>query len=58
MPCSVVLLQDLEASLAASMSREKESMEQISALEKERDNLARELSSYISKDKDQVRLQV
>ena len=29
-------------------------MEQIAALEKERDNLARELSSYISKDKDQA----
>lgn len=46
--------QDLEASLAASMSREKETMEQTAALEKEKENLARELASYINKEKDKV----
>lgn len=51
-----MLLQDLEASLAASMSREKETMEQTAALEKEKENLARELASYINKEKEQVDL--
>lgn len=46
--------QDLEASLAASMSREKETMEQTAALEKEKENLSRELASYINKEKDKV----
>lgn len=46
--------QDLEASLAASMSREKETMEQTAALEKEKENLARELASYINKEKEKV----
>lgn len=50
----MLLLQDLEASLAASMSREKETMEQTAALEKEKENLARELASYINKDQDKV----
>ena len=50
------MLQDLEASLAASMSREKETMEQTAALEKEKENLARELASYINKEKEQVDL--
>ena len=50
----MLLLQDLEASLAASMSREKETMEQTAALEKEKENLARELASYINKEKDKV----
>lgn len=48
----VDLRKDLEASLAASMSREKETMEQTAALEKEKENLARELASYINKEKD------
>lgn len=52
----MLLLQDLEASLAASMSREKETMEQTAALEKEKENLARELASYINKEKDKVDL--
>ena len=51
---NVCILQDLEASLAASMAREKETMEQIAALEREKENLARELASYISKDSDKV----
>lgn len=50
----MLLLQDLEASLAASMSREKETMEQTAVLEKEKENLARELASYINKEKDKV----
>lgn len=50
----IMSLQDLEASLAASMSREKETMEQTAALEKEKENLARELASYINKDQDKV----
>lgn len=50
----VIFIQDLEASLAASMSREKEMMEQTAALEKEKENLARELASYINKEKDKV----
>ena len=50
----MLLLQDLEASLAASMSREKETMEQTATLEKEKENLARELASYINKDQDKV----
>lgn len=37
------------------MSREKETMEQTAALEKEKENLARELASYINKEKDKVR---
>ncbi|XP_068754666.1 myosin-11-like [Montipora capricornis] len=48
----VELRKDLEASLAASMSRETETMEQTAALEKEKENLARELASYINKEKD------
>ena len=52
----MLLLQDLEASLAASMSREKETMEQTATLEKEKENLARELASYINKEKDKVDL--
>lgn len=52
--CMMLLLQDLEASLAASMSREKETMEQTATLEKEKENLARELASYINKDQDKV----
>lgn len=36
------------------MSREKETMEQTAALEKEKENLARELASYINKEKDKV----
>lgn len=52
----ILLLQDLEASLAASMSREKETMEQTAALEKEKENLARELASYINKEKEKVDL--
>ncbi len=47
-------MQDLEASLAASMNREKETMEQTAALEKEKENLARELASYINKEKEKV----
>jgi len=50
----MLLLQDLEASLAASMSREKETMEQTATLEKEKENLARELANYINKEKDKV----
>lgn len=52
----MLLLQDLEASLAASMSREKDTMEQTATLEKEKENLARELASYINKEKDKVDL--
>lgn len=36
------------------MSREKETMEQTATLEKEKENLARELASYITKEKDKV----
>lgn len=36
------------------MSREKETMEQTATLEKEKENLARELASYINKEKDKV----
>lgn len=50
----MLLFQDLEASLAASMSREKDTMEQTATLEKEKENLARELASYINKEKDKV----
>ena len=52
----MLLFQDLEASLAASMSREKDTMEQTATLEKEKENLARELASYINKEKDKVDL--
>ena len=52
----IFLFQDLEASLAASMSREKDTMEQTATLEKEKENLARELASYINKEKDKVDL--
>lgn len=52
----ILLFQDLEASLAASMSREKDTMEQTATLEKEKENLARELASYINKEKDKVHL--
>ena len=52
----ILLFQDLEASLAASMSREKDTMEQTATLEKEKENLARELASYINKEKDKVGL--
>lgn len=48
----VDLRKDLEASLSASMNREKETMEQIATLEREKENLARELASYINKEKD------
>ena len=36
------------------MNREKETMEQIATLEREKENLARELASYINKEKDKV----
>ena len=36
------------------MAREKETMEQIVTLEREKENLARELASYINKEKDKV----
>ena len=50
----VVLCKDLEASLAASVAREKENMDQVAALQEDKDKLAREIASYISKDKDMV----
>ncbi|XP_032239746.2 myosin-11 [Nematostella vectensis] len=49
------LRKDLEASLAASMSREKETMEQVSSLQAEKDNLARELAAYITREKNLAR---
>jgi len=47
-------VKDLEASLAASVAREKETMDQIAVLQDDKDKLAREIAGYIAKDKTAV----